>query len=419
MNDTLYIQRCLELVEAQFNRGKSQEWSNYDFEKLGLAVQAATGVALSVTTLKRVFGKVKYNSAPAVTTLNALSRYAGFEDWSDFRSRENGIMKMEAPTVTPTRNKRAPVKWGWWIAAAAVAASLSWIGWSRQGKAAAPDPGAYRFSSNKILTAGVPNSVVFNYNAAAAGSDTVFITQSWDIRRKKQVSKDNNAFSSIYYYPGYFRARLMVGNKIMQHHDLMITSGGWLGLVEKEAVPVYFKQPEVLKNGLVQVTDTLLSAYHLSLQPTAPAVRFFNVLPMPGWRDDNFTFETTLRNNFNAGSAACQHIEVLILCKNDVISIPLSAKGCVGDLYLAAAGKTVSSTAADLSGFGCDAAKWIQLKVESVNRHMRFWVNGKEAYALDFPNDPSEIVGLQYRFQGPAAVKEARFKKGKEVLELL
>ena len=116
------------MVEAQFNRGKSQEWSNYDFEKLGLAVQAATGVALSVTTLKRVFGKVKYNSAPAVTTLNALSRYAGFEDWSDFRSRENGIMKTEAPTVTPTRNKRAPVKWGWWIAAAAVAvAARCWM----------------------------------------------------------------------------------------------------------------------------------------------------------------------------------------------------------------------------------------------------------------------------------------------------
>jgi hypothetical protein len=285
------------------------------------------------------------------------------------------------------------------------------------GKPGSPvNPNDYSFSSNKIRRSGVPNSVIFSYDAAAA-KDSVFISQSWDIRRKVAVPRQEKTYSAIYYTPGYFRAKLIVGKQIVKEHDLMIGSNGWLATVGNEdAVPLYFKKEAVEKNGEVAVDEKLLSQYHIALQPSPPVLRFFNVQELGGIKSDAFIFETTLKSDFHEGTAACQRVEILILCKNDIIAIPLCAKGCVGDLTLYAGGTTVQSREADLSKFGCDLDHWVTLRVEAKDRHMQFIVNGQTAYALTFPNAASDIVGLQYRFNGTGAVKDTRFIKGDQVI---
>jgi hypothetical protein len=132
--------------------------------------------------------------------------------------------------------------------------------------------------------------------------------------------------------------------------------------------------------------------------------------------DDNFTFETTLRSARSAD--ACHQVEVLIHCKNDVFIIPLSAPACIGDLSFYASGKKVSSNEADLSGFGSNLTQWTTLKVETVDKHMQITLNGKPAYSLDCPGPPADIVGVQYRFRGGGAVREARFIAHGKTIEL-
>jgi hypothetical protein len=169
---------------------------------------------------------------------------------------------------------------------------------------------------------------------------------------------------------------------------------------------------------MIEVDAATIQSYNLTLQPQAPALQFFNVQDMKGIRNDNFVFETTIKNDFRQGSAVCQYVKILILCKNDVIIIPLCAQACIGNLSLYAAGKAVQSKDADLSRFGCDLSQWVQLRVETKNRHMRFLINGEEAYTLDFPNLPTDIIGFQYRFNGVGAIKDTRIMQDKHVIDL-
>ena len=67
------------------------------------------------------------------------------------------------------------------------------------------------------------------------------------------------------------------------------------------------------------------------------------------------------------------------------------------------------SNEADLSGFGCNLSEWTHLSLTCVNKVMNFYVNGIKVYALTFPNDPTSIVGVQYRFNGVGAVKNTFF----------
>jgi len=51
--------------------GTGKELANYDFEKLSSAIEDKR-VFTSVTTLKRIWGKVRYDHSPTLTTLNTL-----------------------------------------------------------------------------------------------------------------------------------------------------------------------------------------------------------------------------------------------------------------------------------------------------------------------------------------------------------
>ncbi|WP_332367655.1 hypothetical protein [Spirosoma telluris] len=50
------LARCRRLIEEKMGWGKSDGWSTQDFERLAEQIAEQTGISLSVTTLKRVWG---------------------------------------------------------------------------------------------------------------------------------------------------------------------------------------------------------------------------------------------------------------------------------------------------------------------------------------------------------------------------
>lgn len=413
-SEPYYLQSCLKQIEATVDRGSSDNWATYDFEKLSDAIYEKTQVRLSLTTLKRVFGKLKYHSAPTLTTLNALVQYAGYADWRDFKQMPNqsaeAVSKpLPLPPPRPFKRKFFLVEG----AVLVVALVLIFLAAGRRNKIY--DSAQFEFTANKVISEGVPNSVIFRYKAGMK-PDSLFIVQTWDIRRKTLVPADKNEHSAIYYYPGFFRTKLIADEQVMKTHDLFITSNGWLCLLEELPIPVYFKKEQCKRNGIVEVSEAML-AKHMNRAATQ-RVRFFNQRDMGDLMNDNFTFETKLKNDFDDGSNACHYTEVLIQCKNDIIIIPLAAKSCVGDLSLYFCGSNAESKSDDLSGFGCDLSQWTSLLVETVNKAATIFVNGVKAYSLTFPNSPTGIVGVQYRFNGAAAVTDTRFTANGKVYEM-
>ncbi|MGC3943059.1 MAG: hypothetical protein QM762_00740 [Chryseolinea sp.] len=447
-DDELHLLECLNLIETKLNRGPRDGWSNYDFDRLIEDIQSVTGVRLSLTTLKRVSGRIKYESFPTHTTLNALARYVGHDDWREFvREQErkktntaeldeltddqksNKEFSATADIVSPMDQSDAPVtdkgrrsvpgyrRLMWFAAAIPLLLSVYLLIASRKKNHL--DSSQFSFSADKMYSIGVPNSVVFHYDASRVPSDSVFIVQTWDITRKTLVAGDKHEHSAIYYYPGYFRAKLIVDGEIVKTHDLQIATDGWLCVVEQEPRPLYFAREEVEHGDSITVGLETLKKYNLEVHPTPPLVRMFNQRDMGSIRNDNFVFETELKNAFNEGGNPCQFVQVLIQCKDDVMIIPLSARACIGDLFLYAYGWGVDAKHGDLSGFGCDLRDWVKLRVESKNKHITFSVNGKTAYQLDFPNDPTGVVGVQFRFGGPASVRNTRFESTDSTYVLL
>jgi hypothetical protein len=368
-----------------------------------------------VTTLKRIFGRLKYDSAPTLSTLNALAQYAGYVDWQDFKHHVDRPVGQETISVirAPKRKSKHLI---FGLAGLLILVAGVLVFFLSAGRRhILYDSAQFEFSANKIKTEGVPNSVIFHYTALVK-PDSLFIVQTWDISRKALVLADKHEHSAIYYYPGFFKAKLIADGQIVKTQDLWITSGGWLCLLEEQPVPVYFKKEQCQQNGIVEVNEAMLVPHRRS--SGKPRVRIFNQGDLGELMNDNFTFETMVKNNFDDGTNACHNAQVLIQCKDDVIIIPLAAKSCVGDLSLYFCGWHAESKSADLSGFGCDLTQWTSLRVETVNKMATIYVNNKKTYTLTFPNEPTGVVGVQYRFNGAAAVKETRFVAKGKVYEM-
>lgn len=408
--------RCRHQIEQLSGLGSGEGWTTADFEQLSEAIQASTGACLSVTTLKRVWGKVRYDSSPTSTTLNVLVQYLGYPNWHDFQypaTLPNPVAdrpwppRIDSAPVPPNarRPKNRVMLYGMGMGLLGLLA----IGLASDGHLPlSPQDFAFR---SRPLTQGIPNSVVFDYDATASPTDSVFIQQSWDPTRRQLVSRTGHQHTSIYYHPGYFRAKLVVGKQIVREHDLLIRSAGWHVAVLQEPVPVYFDADAVIGHGKLSLPVSLIEASHVPMQPQPPVVRYRYIRELAGLRSDNFVLETRLRHEYRIGAAACQQTRLMIHGAGDMFFIPLSAKGCVSDLFLGVADHQVDGHHTDLSAFGVDWSQWVTVRCAVIRNRARIWVNGQLAYQATIGTSPVDLVGITYEFTGTGSVDYCRFSR--------
>ncbi|MEQ8810452.1 MAG: hypothetical protein RIE59_15375, partial [Imperialibacter sp.] len=282
-SDDINIKECLFEIERQLNWGPGEAWTTNDFKALSEKIHAATGTNLSVATLKRLWGTIDYQSKPTATTLNALAQYLGHENWKAYQYASSlpkeRIQKKHA-SAKAKKDRPAGIILSLLVILSLGAWLLFYVSNRDQEKTKPmPNTSLFSFSSKQAVSEGVPNSVIFNYDAiSASATDTIYIQQSWDKRLRQQVSYDKKVHTSIYYYPGYFQAKLVVNDSIVKQHPVYITSVGWLPLVEQEKVPVYFTVEDVIKgNGALSLPLEKLTSNNIHLQPETPWTSYFYV----------------------------------------------------------------------------------------------------------------------------------------------
>lgn len=107
------LERCRQFIEEKLDWGDSTRWQNQDFETLSGLIFERTHVRLSVSTLKRLWGKIPYDSTPNLSTLNALAQFVGYGSWRLF-----------CTAYSPTNSKKSAwsiqIKWAMVLFAALV-----------------------------------------------------------------------------------------------------------------------------------------------------------------------------------------------------------------------------------------------------------------------------------------------------------
>ncbi|HEX3934825.1 MAG TPA: hypothetical protein VHW43_09110, partial [Puia sp.] len=405
MNNETGVEQCRHLIEVSLDWGDPASWTKEDFDELSDRIFEKTTVRLSVSTLKRIWGKVKYDHSPTTATLNALARYAGFESWRDFLSQNAPLPPAQAGKMahneavvdqdaTGQPNKAAhrstfltPLVIGT-IALVALLALLS----ARFIHAPA-NASPLRFESRRT-TDELPNSVVFDYDATPLHPKEVIIQQSWDPRRREKVDPNGKQHTSLYYYPGYFSAKLIVDGVIRRESEVYVTTKGWKAIVGRSPYPVYLSAQEIKNDsGELGVGATTLAEKTGSPVFSDTWVTFADVRPFPGISGDHFSLTAALRNTSTVEQCLCRHVRITLLGKKSAIIIPLSDKGCIASLQLFPGFNPIDGKDHDLCAFGCDFHEWQRLVCTEKEHVFTITLNDRPVFRVGGARSIGDIVG--------------------------
>jgi hypothetical protein len=411
---------CRQLIEQSLNWGDSSVWNNDDFDQLSEKIFDKTRVQLSVSTLKRIWGKVRYENFPTAGTLNALAGFLDYDSWRDFRQKNeidhipaipvNEVKPLPGaepflPQNTPPNKKQISPKAiavAWLFTGLLIISVIIFLIWQKP-----VNPSKIKFEAIKVSD-NLPNSVVFNYDASAFKSDSVFIQQSWDPTRRERVDGNGKQYTSIYYYPGFFVAKLVVDHKIKKQCAIFIKTKGWKGIIERLPVPVYLSANEMKSRSYMGITDSTFRKKTGLPVFNSTWVDFTNVREFIDIDAGNFTFETTLRNASAIEASDCRQIRVILLGTSTAIIINLADKGCTSAINLETGDTWVGGRDHDMSAFGCDFNRFQNLKCNVEYHRLKIYLNDKLIWNSPQKQTLDEIVGIRYEFEGAAEIRDVK-----------
>jgi len=410
-HDTEYLQLCIRLIEQKLNWRPAEEWRNYEFTELSEKIWDATSVNLSATTLKRIFGKLKYESLPSSATLNALAAFLGFASWMDFKSKQS-LNKQAVEKKATTRKKFLLQHKIWPITAAAAVIIVILAFTFLSGKSVKPLKNEKEIVfASKPLANGLPNSVVFNVDLKGNTPNEIVIQQSWDSTRTVILQPRQKEATGIYYLPGYFRAKLILDGRIIKEHDLFIRSDNWMATIDYQPIPTYIKKDDLLLREEMSVSENVLKEIKTITKPTW--LTYHLVKPFGDLQSDDFTLESSIKNTFAEGPAVCKTAKIFVLCSKGAFIIPFTIPGCISDINLKANDRYLDGNSNDLSSFSVDLSDWANVKVEVKSRVMKIFLNNKLIRQETYKEDAGEVVGLRFSFLGAGAVRNVKLSDGK------
>lgn len=373
-------------VERHLAWGSSPSWHSSMYQELSDKVFQATRVMLSVTTLKRFFGAIEHKGSPGITTLDALSQFVGKENWRAFK-----LSKKRHFVASRPLRKSAYVSIGFVLAILIIFL----VGSKRPGIMV--NSSAFSFSSH-ALSDEFPNSVVFDFELPQdLKTDSLYVQQSWDPTKTVHIEKTQKQATAIYFFPGYFRAKLMVHGKAALEHDLFLKSQGWLGTIEYEPVPKYF-EPE--KPGNSRLSSPVEIAREV-VQSDAPLTSVFHYVDDLGEvSGDHFSFAATFQNKFDDRWAVCQAMRIYFLGTKGAMIIPFSKTGCASDNNLMLNDLYLGGKKHDLSPLSADFANPVDIHIVVVNKQVKIALNQQVAYENTYTQTLGRLVGLRFKFKG-------------------
>lgn len=403
MNQNHATERCKAEIEIRLNWGPSSRWENQEFEELSQLIFNKTGVNLSHTTLKRVWGKVKYDNKPSISTLDALARFLDYNSWSAFK-RDQEIPAKHIPMLTHLLvSKRMAFVF-------VLAILMGFSGWYIITSNVSSDP---KLAENlmfetKYSSVGLPNTVIFSFDASNLTAENYAIQQSWDRTKRIDVTNDQKNATCVYYYPGYFRSKFVADDVVIKEADIFIETEGWQSTINTEPYPVYLSDKDLIKSGVLKLSDN--GQKHLGRHFKPVSYHYYK-------RDENidgnqFEFETAIRYEMANKVSTCKYAKVVLHFTEGVFLIPFVIPGCVGEANLMVMDQFISGRENDLSVFGVKLDDWKKIGIKSERKQLSIAIDGQNVYSASFQREPGHLVGISYQFDGAGEVDYLTLSNG-------
>jgi hypothetical protein len=414
-NHSYYIKRCKILIEEKLNWSlASKDWRQRDYLNLISALGNKTGILLSLSTVKRIW-KDDYNGNPHPNTLDAFAKFLEYEDWLSFKKSENRSVQLPEPERIVKKTTRTPYKTILLVVSILLLAIIGFWYISQHltdKNNVLSLPTEIPFSAVNTLPIGVPNTVIFKYDLSDVQADSFFIQQSWDPMKREKISKTDSILTSIYYYPGVHKAKLIANDSVIREIPITVYSGEWIATADYESTnrpPTYIPLNSIDGTQELKVKKELLSDYNLDIHDHL-YLSYFYVNEFDNVSGDNFSLTMTLQVD-SIADFTCPGFRIIIMGTEDIHAVNLNQKGCVHGAYTKFGEKLISGKNNDLSSFGTNVYKKQDLNIEIKEKKAKIYLNKENILETHYTKSIGDVVGFCFTFTGIGQINSVRLNQ--------
>ncbi len=405
VSELSYLQKCKLLIEKELQWINSNDWKQRDYLHLIELIENKTGITLSLSTVKRIWKKDSTN-IPHISTLDALARFLEYDNWLHFKksNQKNNSIKITSAGKRLLINRPVVILT---LIIGLVSASILFVsnGTKESEKVIVYEPAKVEFSCKYSAKNELPNTAIFNYDVSNVEADSFFIQQSWNKFRRDQIHKDNRSLTSIYYYPGYHHAKLIANDSIIKQSIVNITTDKWVAMGRygyMDEIPVYVKNKDIINEGNLHVTKEHLNKNQIGINKNT-LVSYYYINEFKNLSSRGFGFETKVKCD-SINTYTCPHITICIYGQDDMFFIPLTSKGCIGNVNVKLGDVTIGGKNNDLSLFGRNIYEWQTIGLKIKDNIASVFINDVEVLKTPFITDIGNIVGFNFNFTGTGLI---------------
>jgi hypothetical protein len=407
-----YIERLIDIIEQKLNWGSGQVWTGHEFEALSEKILEETGKTLSVTTLKRVWGKAKLESSLSKSTLDILAEFAGFTNWRVFSKQKTSKLVINNPL-----KNRSVIWFGIIGLALFLLASYYFLIPSFPSSLSAKQIENISFEP-EISIGQLPATVKFEYNLSDLNPANFVIAQAKN-GNEIPLSQQQGTIAATYYYPGYFNSQLKHRKQVISEQVVRIPTDGWKALLNRSSLlfPIYLSDEQIFSDTILAINQDKLSDIENNSDYINISFNYIN--ETPGIDDRNFALSYEFQMPKALNNSPCNVSSVIIHGLEETISFGFCIPGCVGDLNFNFSGERISGSQIDLSAFGRATKSWTKIKVVNQENNLKIIADSEVILSHTLKQSPGLIGGLSFIFDGFGEVRKVKLNDIQQELELL
>ncbi len=391
-------------IQSHFQLGGAQgKLRQRDFNFLSDEIESKTGVLISLSTLKRIWREQRSDYLPHPATLDALAALIDQGNWQRYKQQQ-----IRASTIgTPSRFKRQFLPWALGVIGLFLALAI-YLSLGPKPPPGVKIKGEISFSADKSVGSGVPNTVIFSYDLSQVEADSFFIQQSWNPRFKLPIDPQKEHLTTLYYRPGYHRAKLIANDSVIATQDFHLQTQGWLSFItayslEDRIIPLALPSDGRLA---AELSDSLTRTWPSSLAKEVLAyhLRWVTDFALASPKSYHLHFQT---KTLPGKHPLCDQLTLLLHGEPKVALISIAEKGCIGSLDLILPGKVLRGRDHDFSSFGVEKlTQWHTWDLTVKDDRLSIAINNELAWEGQLPQSLGELKGIGFRSGGPFEVRD-------------
>lgn len=391
---------------AQLSWGDVSNWTQRDFIHLSQLIEEKTGEQLSVTTLKRLLGKVQYTGVPYVHTLDVVCAFMGYKSWLDFLKQHSKTNQYSAVHTEQQNKAQSPQILFFYIGAAVVISILTtaylFFHFTNTAQVLTASDKATLISTNAYSDT-LPHKVNFYYEIPEAYISNQNIITFGEREGISLVQIDENRSGEVshtYTQSGFYRAKIFSNKMQLAEQDVLIESNGWKQFIEHSPKDKTIKVPiEGIQQNL-----SIESVQHLGIDTSANFNFIYHFFKKTDLNGDNCIVKTIVRSRPELHNNYLPKVMIKIMFSKQPIFITFDKSNSSKTIYNQVS-EVVLPVELQKKHFCKDISDWSLVEVRTANNEAQIFLNKEKIYTIPYTEPLGQFVGIEYRFRGIGEVK--------------